>query len=257
MSRIPTDERHREILSLVRLRGYVSNEELAQRLQVAVQTIRRDVNHLAGAGLVTRHHGGAGLVSSIENIAYTERQILNRREKEAIGQLAARDIPDNSSLFINIGTTTEAFARALLRHRALRVITNNLHVAAILSPQADFRVVIAGGSVRAHDGGITGPTATAMIDQYRADYGVIGISGIEEDGTLLDFDLDEIDLAQAIMRNARRIFLLADHTKFARRPMGRVGNLSHIHALFTDRAPPPAIRALLDAHQVALHIAEP
>ncbi|ACI53253.1 transcriptional regulator, DeoR family [Gluconacetobacter diazotrophicus PA1 5] len=256
MAGVPTEERHREILSLVRTRGYVSNEDLAQRLRVAVQTIRRDVNHLAGCGLLTRHHGGAGLVSSIENIAYAERQILNRREKEAIGQVAAREIPDNSSLFINIGTTTEAFARALRHHRALRIITNNLHVASTLAPQSDFRVVIAGGTVRSHDGGITGPTATALIDQYRADFGVIGISGIEEDGTLLDFDLDEIDLAQAIMRNARTIFLLADHTKFGRRPMGRVGHLSDVQALFTDRAPPPAVRAILDAHRVALHIAE-
>ncbi|GBQ99037.1 DeoR/GlpR family transcriptional regulator [Gluconacetobacter liquefaciens] len=255
MAGVPSEERYREILSLVRARGYVANEELAQRLRVAVQTIRRDVNHLAGIGQLARHHGGAGLVSSIENIAYAERQILNRREKEAIGQIAAREIPDHSSLFINIGTTTEAFARALRHRQGLRVITNNLHVASTLAPESSFRVVVAGGTVRSHDGGITGPTATAMIDQYRADFGVIGISGIEEDGTLLDFDLDEIDLARAIMRNARTVFLLADHTKFGRRPMGRVGHLSDVHALFTDRPPPPSVRAVLEQHQIALHIA--
>ncbi|RFP07874.1 DeoR family transcriptional regulator [Komagataeibacter xylinus] len=247
------EERHHEIITLVRTQGYVSNEELAQRLNVAVQTIRRDVNLLARRGLVARHHGGAG--QQVENIAYPERQVLNRRAKEAIGHLAARQIPDNSSLFVSIGTTTEAFAKALRRHKALRVITNNLHVATPLSAQTDFQVIVTGGLVRFYDGGITRSTASTFIEQYRTDFAVIGISGIEEDGTLLDFDADEISVAQAMMRNARRVYLLADQTKFGRRPMGRLGHLSHVHGFFTDRQPSERICALLREHDVELHIA--
>jgi len=252
---VSAEERHREITALVRTQGYVSNEELAQRLDVAVQTIRRDVNMLARRGLVARHHGGAGLASSVENIAYSERQVLNRRAKEAIGHLAARHIPDNSSLFVSIGTTTEAFAKALRRHKALRVITNNLHVASPLSAQTDFQVIVTGGLVRFYDGGITGSTASTFIEQYRTDFAVIGISGIEEDGTLLDFDADEISVTQAMMRNARRVYLLADQTKFGRRPMGRLGHLSHVHGFFTDRQPSENITAMLREHGVELHVA--
>lgn len=242
------------IVELVRTRGYVSNEELARLFDVTVQTIRRDVNRLAEEGSVARHHGGAGLASSIENIAYTERQVLNRAEKQAIARLAAAAIPDHSSLFINIGTTTEAFARALRGHAGLQVITNNLQVASLLWPQPGFKVVLAGGTVRHQDGGILGQPACDMIDGFRADYGVIGISGIDEDGTLLDFDIDEIRIARAIMRNARQTFLLADHTKFGRRPMGRMGHLSEIDGLFTDRAPPAPVAAMLEERQIACYV---
>lgn len=247
--------RHAEIVGLVRARGYVANEELARLLAVTVQTIRRDVNQLAEAGRLARHHGGAGLASSIENIAYTERQVLNRPEKQAIARLAAAAIPDHSSLFINIGTTTEAFAQALRGHAGLQVITNNLQVASLLWPQPGFKVVLAGGTVRPQDGGILGQPACDLIDGFRADYGVIGISGIDEDGALLDFDVDEIRIARAIMRNARQSFLLADHTKFGRRPMGRMGHIGEIDALFTDRPPPPGVAAILADRQIACHVA--
>ncbi|MCP1231682.1 DeoR/GlpR family DNA-binding transcription regulator [Acetobacter indonesiensis] len=249
-------ERRARILQFVQQQGYAANEDLAKALNVTVQTVRRDVNSMAADGIVARHHGGASAISAAENIAYSDRQILNLKQKEAIGQDAAAAIPDGASLFINIGTTTEAFARSLRTHRALRVITNNIHVATLLAPAPDCNLVITGGTVRLRDGGIVGPAAAAMIEQYRADFGVIGISGIDEDGTLLDFDVDEIAAAQAIIRNARTVFLLADHTKFKRRPMARVGHISEISAFFTDQQPPATIKAILQKAGVALHVIE-
>jgi DeoR family glycerol-3-phosphate regulon repressor len=257
MSGSKVETRHQHILSLIHQRGYASNDDLARQLGVTVQTIRRDVNLLAEEGLVTRHHGGAGLVSNVENIAYTERQVLNLPEKEAIAGIVAAEIPSRSSLFINIGTTTEAVARALVRHEDLRVITNNLNVATLLARETRFQVVVTGGTVRSHDGGITGQSACDMLGEFRADYGIIGISGIDEDGSMLDFDYDEVRAARAIMRNSRQVYLVATHAKFGRRPLVRLGHLSEITALFTDREPPPGIRRVLVEHGVRLHIAEP
>ena len=256
MSGSKVEARHQHILSLIHQRGYASNDELARQLGVTVQTIRRDVNFLAEEGLVTRHHGGAGLVSSVENIAYTERQVLNLPEKTAIAAIVAAEIPNRSSLFINIGTTTEAVARALTGHEDLRVITNNLNVAALLARETRFQVIITGGTVRSHDGGITGQSVCDMLGEFRADYGIIGISGIDEDGSLLDFDYDEVRAARAIMRNSRQVYLVVTHAKFGRRPLVRLGHLSEISAMFTDRPPPPAIRQLLSEHGIRLHIAE-
>lgn len=248
--------RRRQIVTLVHARGYMSNEDLAQQLGVAVQTIRRDVNVLADQGHLARHHGGASPPSTVENIAYDERQILNPRAKDAIGRCAAALVPNRSSLFINIGTTTESFARALGEHRDLRIITNNLHVAATLSGRADFRTVIAGGTIRPQDGGIIGAGAIESLSAFRAEFGIIGISGIEEDGTLLDFDLDEIQCARTIIRHSRRVMLLADHTKFSRHPMGRVGDLSDIDDFITDRTPSADFQARMAAANVTLHIAK-
>ncbi|GBQ25359.1 glycerol-3-phosphate regulon repressor [Tanticharoenia sakaeratensis NBRC 103193] len=249
--------RLREIVSMVRTRGYLSNEDLARHFGVAVQTIRRDVNRLADEGHVMRHHGGAGLPSSVENIAYGERQVRNRLEKAAIGRCAAGLITPDAALFINIGTTTEAFAASLGQCPRLRVITNNLHVAATLAPRPDYQVVIAGGTVRSHDGGIVGSSATENLSAFRADFGVIGISGIDEDGSLLDFDVEEIHCARMIMRNSQRVLLLADHTKWQRRAMGCVGHIRDVHDFITDRDPPPGARAMLAQCRTRIHIAPP
>ena len=97
--------------------------------------------------------------STIENIAYGQRQSLNAEGKRRIARALARDIPNGCSLILNIGTTTEAIAKALLHHRGLRVITNNLNVAAILSDNPDCEVIVAGGVVRTRDGGIVGEAA--------------------------------------------------------------------------------------------------
>jgi DeoR family glycerol-3-phosphate regulon repressor len=247
--------RHTHIEKLVKERGFVTIPALAEQMRVTEQTVRRDLAQLAGAGRITRFHGGAGLASSIQNIEYSDRKVLNIREKQHIARLVAQQIPANSSLFINIGTTTEAVARALLHHEGLRFITNNLNVAALIAASSAHKVIVTGGVVRNREGGIIGQSACDMIDQFSVDFGIIGISGIDTDGTLLDYDYDEVRAAQAIMRNARKVFLVADHTKFARRPMVRLGSVTQVSALFTDQPPPPGIRELLSSSGVALYVA--
>ena len=125
--------RQQQILELVRERGYVSIEEMATLFVVTPQTIRRDINQLAEANLLRRYHGGAAYDSSVENTAYAMRADQMRDEKQRIGEAIAAQIPDHASLFINIGTTTESIARALLNHSHLKIITNNLKVEPIFS----------------------------------------------------------------------------------------------------------------------------
>lgn len=249
-------QRQEAIVDLVRRQGYASIEQLTEHFTVTPQTIRRDLNALAEEGLIRRIHGGAGLESSTVNTAYSTRKTLNLDAKQRIATLLARHIPDGSSLFINIGTSNEVVAEALLEHRDLEVITNNLNVAAILQHKEDFNVIIAGGQVRSRDGGIIGEATIDFINQFKVDYGIIGISGIDEDGSLLEFDYQEVRVAQAIIRNSRQVYLAADHSKFHRNPSVRQGNVSQIGALFTDRRPPQAICQLMGSHDVTLHIAD-
>jgi Transcriptional regulators of sugar metabolism len=249
------ERRRNEIVILVRQKGFVTIEALARQFNVTVQTIRRDLNEMSEEGRLVRYRGGAGAPSSVENIDYSKRQVTNYGEKERIARLVAEHVPDNSSLFLNIGTTTEAVARALINHSGLRVITNNLNVATILTQNTDFSVIITGGSIRNRDGGIIGQVSCDIIEQFRVDYGIIGISGIDNDGTLLDFDYDEVKAAQAILKTSRQTFLVTDHSKFSRRPMVRMGSITDIDALFTDQPPPSSIRSLLASYDVGLYIA--
>ncbi|BBO76712.1 DeoR/GlpR family transcriptional regulator [Desulfosarcina widdelii] len=251
----PVRKRHARIRKMVQAQGFVTIEALANAFAVTPQTIRRDINTLSEKGLLCRHHGGAAMLTSTENVAYNERKVLCFREKQKIAQLLARQIPDNSSLFINIGTTTEAIAHALGNHKRLRVITNNLNVASIMSVNENFEVIVAGGLVRHRDQGIIGEATIDFINQFKVDYGIIGISGIDIDGTLLDFDYREVRAARAIIDNSRSVFLAADHTKFGRNAMVRLGNIAEIDGLFTDRQPPAGLAEIIAATEVDLHVA--
>ncbi|UUX97759.1 DeoR/GlpR family DNA-binding transcription regulator [Aquabacterium sp. J223] len=221
-------------------------EALAERFGVTLQTVRRDVKLLADAGLLARYHGGVRLPgSTTENIAYRQRQQLQADAKRRIARAIAQRVPEGCSLILNIGTTTEAVAHELMQHRGLRVITNNLNVAALLSDNRDCEVIVAGGVVRARDRGIVGEATVDFIRQFRVDIGLIGISGIEADGTLRDFDYREVSVAKAILAQSREVWLAADHSKFNRPAMVELGRLSQVDLLFTDQAPPASFDALL------------
>ena len=228
--------RQQKTLELVRERGYISIEELAQYFDVTPQTIRRDINQLADEGLLRRYHGGAAHDSSVENTEYTMRVGYMLEEKLRIAEAVAAAVPDHASLFINIGTTTESIAHALLNHTGLKIITNNLNVAKILSTKEDFEVLIASGRVRP-DGGVIGQATADFFKQFKADYALIGISGIDEDGTLLDFDFQEVCVSQEILSSARQVFLAADSSKFGRNAMIRLGSLKQVDSIFTDQQP--------------------
>jgi len=256
MEAMAANPRQLELLNLVRTQGSAKVEELAQELKVTLQTVRRDVQRLADEGLLARFHGGVRVPSSTtENLAHRQREALNAPGKARIVRAIAHAIPNDCSLILNIGTTTEAVARALLHHTGLRVITNNLNVASILSANTHCEVIVVGGVVRARDKGIVGEAAVDFIRQFKVDIAVIGISGIEADGTMRDYDYREVKVSQTIIEHARNTWLAADVSKFNRPAMVEVGHLSQIDCLFTDAPPPAPFAALLEQAQVRCEVA--
>lgn len=250
--------RQLKLIDAVRARGAVTVEQLADELAVTLQTVRRDIQRLADAGTLTRFHGGVRIPSSTtENIAHTQRQSLNAEGKARIARAIASQVPNQCSLLLNIGTTTEAIAEALTHHTGLRIITNNLNVAAILSRNESFEVIVAGGVVRSRDRGVVGEAAADFIRQFKVDIALIGISGIETDGTLRDYDLREVRITQTILKQAREVWLAADTTKFNRPAMVEVAALSAISRLFTDQVPPDPFPALLEDAGVRLDVCLP
>jgi len=244
--------RQGEILEIAKSEGRVLVEDLAQRFAVTPQTIRKDLNDLCEGRVLNRVHGGAIFPSGTENVKYEARRSIAAPEKQAIGRAAAGLIPSNSSLFINIGTTTEAVGEALLDHHELMVITNNINVANRLRIFPSIEVVIAGGVVRGSDGGIVGEAAVDFIRQFKVDYAVIGASAIDADGALLDFDFREVKVAQAIIANARHVILVSDSTKFERTAPVRIGHLSQVHTFITDKCPLESLRTICDENDVRL-----
>jgi DeoR family glycerol-3-phosphate regulon repressor len=219
---------------------------------VTPQTIRRDLNELGDARLAARVHGGAMIASGVENVAYEARKLVAQPQKQLIGQAAANLIPNSSSIFINIGTTTEEVARALAGHRGLLVVTTNLHVAVELYRHPEIEVIVCGGAVRRSDGGVLGQSALQMIRQFRVDLAIIGTSAIDEDGSLLDFDIREAQISRAIIEHARRVILVADNSKFARTAPVLVAHISDIDIFVTDKVPSAAVTELCLRHGVEL-----
>lgn len=249
-------ERQNDILAAARKQGRVSVDSLAASFAVTPQTIRRDLSELCHRGLLARVHGGAMPANSVSNVGYEDRRHLFAGEKALIGEAAAEQIPENSSLIINIGTTTEQVARALYNHRDLIVITNNLNVINILNGSPEKELILAGGVVRQSDGGIVGEAAVEFIQQFRVDCAVIGASALDEDGAVLDYDYREVLVARAIIANARRIILVADHQKFERSAPVRICDLSQIDMFVTDQPPPARFLEACAANEVKVVVAE-
>ncbi|MEO0544441.1 MAG: DeoR/GlpR family DNA-binding transcription regulator [Pseudomonadota bacterium] len=246
--------RKNDILALLREEGKATVDYLAERFGVTVQTVRRDLTELEQEGRVSRVHGGATLRGGITNIEYDERRELNAPEKERIGKLVAGHIPSNTSLFINIGTTTEAVARALLDHENLTVVTNNMNVANILAGNPSCEVMVSGGTLRRSDGGLVGDLATQMIEQFKVDIAIIGASALDEDGDLLDFDLREVGVSKSIIRHARRVFLVTDISKFERTAPVRIASLSDVDAVFIDKPVPGDLAQRCNDWGTAVHV---
>jgi DeoR family glycerol-3-phosphate regulon repressor len=250
-------ERQTEILQRARQAGRVEVEALAGAFDVTTQTIRRDLNELSQIGLLARVHGGAVVSTRVANVAYAERRSVAAPEKQAIGAAAAAMIPNGCSIILNIGTTTEEVARALVDKNDLVVITNNLNVVSILSGTPRKEIILTGGVVRQSDGAIVGDEAVEFIRRFRADYAIVGCSGIDEDGAIMDFDLREVAVSRAIFENARRSILVCDRLKFERTAPVRICSVSDVHAVVTDARPPDAFAEACARAGVPVEIALP
>ena len=248
--------RQSEILELARSEGRVVVEGLAQRFNVALQTIRRDLAELADAGYVDRIHGGALARTGVANLGYAQRRRMNEAAKAAIGRTCAAAIPDNSSIILNLGTTTEAVARELLGHRNITIVTNNMNVANILLANPSCDIMVAGGALRRSDGGLVGDLTAEFFQQFKVDYAVIGASALDPDGDLLDFDLAEVRVSRTIIGQARQTFLVCDASKLGRSAPVLLGSLSELDALFTDRPLSAPLTRLCTEWGTAVHVAE-
>lgn len=230
--------RQSEILEIARTEGRVIVEDLAQRFDVTLQTIRRDLTELSEAGFLDRVHGGAVARTGVVNIGYEQRRRMNEGAKAAIAKACAAEIPDNSSLILNLGTTTEAVAHELLHHQNITVVTNNMNVANILLANPSCEIMVAGGALRRSDGGLVGDLTTQFFEQFKVDFAIVGTSALDHDGDMLDFDLVEVRVSRAILRQARRSFLVTDHSKLGRSAPARIASLSEIDTVFTDQPLP-------------------
>ncbi|MBY6136975.1 DeoR/GlpR family DNA-binding transcription regulator [Leisingera sp. XS_AS12] len=230
--------RQNEIIALLNQQDRVEVEDLAQRFGVSLQTVRADLRDLSARGALSRVHGGAVRISSAASQDYADRRRLNAGGKQAMATLAAELIPDNCSISLNIGTSTEQVARALSGHRGLTILSNNINIINMMMGGQAKDLILAGGTVRQSDGAIVGEDAVAFIARYKVDFAVIGASALDADGAVMDHDPREVSVARAILKNARQRVLVCDGSKFERSAPVRICDLSDLDVVITDRPVP-------------------
>ena len=145
--------------------------------------------------------------------------------------------------------------REIVTYRGLLVVTNNINVVEIMRSNPTTTLMLAGGKVRNEDGGVVGELTANYIGRFKMDHAVIGVSALEEDGTLLDFDNEEVGVAQAIIENSRSIILVADSSKFERSAPVRIGNVSQVDYVVTDKQPPSAFISHCESHGIEIVVA--
>ncbi len=208
---------HREVELLETLRsfgGTARTTGLAEALQVSEETVRRTIKALAKTGAVRRVHGGVYLVNAEASKPVSSRLSQRAPEKLQIAATAAKLVPNGSCLFLDVGSTTAHVAQSLRQHRDLTVVTNGLLAAQSLVGQTENRVFLAGGELRDVEGGAFGAEALDYVNRFNIDIAVLSIDGIDERGGFLLAGSQEAGLARVVAQAARRVMVVADHTKF-------------------------------------------
>lgn len=248
------EKRQQFILDRVARDGAVGIAALAAALRVSRETVRRDLNALSDRQLLTKTHGGALAKASAEP-TLSARIDVNAAGKRRIAQAAAKLVDDGASLIVDCGSTTQALAHALSAHRRLTIYTNDLRVAGTLARRNGNVVHLLGGQVLEHEDATSGWETVTQVAQYRVDIAFVGVSAIDDDGTLTDYQRAGAELRSRMIGAARLPVLLADRTKFGQSRPVAVANLDRVRQLITDAAPPPRARRRLEALGVKVQVA--
>ena len=230
--------------------GFAALGELAELCGVSEQTIRRDLMKLSREGRIVRLRGGGGNIS--QDSPFEVRRNNNVEGKKIIGSLLASLIPNRATMFTGGGTTLECAARYLAHKEGLFVLTANLHVALALQQCRHSTILVPHGRLQKGTHALLGDTIRECIARYRMDFCLISTAAVSPSGTFFEFDSDIAATIAAMRQNARHTILAADHSKFLRNGVVRVGNLSDIDTLVTDVRPPAQMCSLLEQANVRL-----
>jgi DeoR/GlpR family transcriptional regulator of sugar metabolism len=232
---IPTPERQRQILSLLKRQGRLSVAEIVAQFSISEATARRDLESLASKGQVQRVHGG---VISVEQappeLPVLERKSEQAEEKARIGRAAADLVADKETVFLGSGTTVLEVARNLRNHKDLTVITNSLPVVNMLAGTKEITVISLGGMLRYSELSFIGHITEQALAEIHADKVIMATRGVSLEHGLTNDYLQETLTDRAIIKSGREVIIVADHTKVNRVSTVLLAPLNNMHTFVTD-----------------------
>lgn len=248
-------ERRNQIVQMLDAQNTVSNAELMEKFNISIETVRRDLAYLEKRGLLERVYGGAARKSFISSEpAYENRREECLAEKLAISTEAEKIIFPDDTVFFDLGTTVSEIAKRLDETKKITAFTNSLRTAITLSEKG-CRVIIPGGELRNGEFAVSGSVAEENMTNFNVDKVFIGVGGITKDG-ITDFIVSEARLRKKIIKNAGKVIVVADHTKFGIRAMCNVCRIKDIDILITDEKAPVDILKSYEKQGINVIIAQ-
>jgi DeoR/GlpR family transcriptional regulator of sugar metabolism len=235
-------ERLEQIAHFIKTHQHVRVSELSKHFGVSEPTIRRDLQRLEEMGQVRREHGGASsLKSSLPEEPVVQRVTERVEEKQRIGERAAQLVQDGETIFLGSGTTTQEVARYLHGKKQLTVITNALNIANQLAQDEEITLIVTGGVVRHSEASMIGYIVEQSLKELRADKVIISMRAVSVEEGLTNSNPLETLTDRVIIRFAREVILVADHSKFGHASSGFVAPITAVHKLITDEKTSPEI----------------
>ena len=245
-------ERRQRVMEMLTRDGKVYVGKLAEAFRVTEETIRRDLEKLERKKLLQRSYGGAVLAEATsEDISFARRSGQNQESKLRIADAAHPLIHAGDTIMVDSSTTCQMLLSRLAKTPNITVITNSIRLMYDFR-SSDFRMICTGGNFRASSCSLTGPAATRMLAGYHADYTIISCKALDLAKGLMESNESESEVKEVMMRQARSVILLADHSKFDKTALVRFGDIRALSYLVVDREPSEEWKRFLDEHDVKL-----
>ncbi|GAA3589597.1 DeoR/GlpR family DNA-binding transcription regulator [Streptomyces chartreusis] len=258
------EQRRALILDEVRRRGGVRVNELTRKLGVSDMTVRRDLDALARQGVLEKVHGGAVPVveASTHEPGFEAKSGLELTAKEDIARAAAELVAPGSAIALSGGTTTFALAHQLVDVPDLTVVTNSVRVADVFhaaqrttGPRQGAATVVLTGGVRTPSDSLVGPVADQAIAALHFDVLFLGVHGISVEAGLSTPNLAEAETNRRLVQSARRVVVVADHTKWGVVGLSSFAALEQVDTLVTDAGLESGARSEVSEHLRRLVVA--
>ena len=228
------EERRYKIQELLAKKRRVLVNEIAKSFGISKVTIRKDLEILERRGILTRVHGGAILnQSSITDLALTEKERINPKLKERIAQKAETMIDTGDVIILDSGSTTTYIAKRIKYKKDFTIITNALNIASELAA-SEIELILVGGILREKSFSLVGPLADEGLRNLTADKLFLGVDGIHFDFGLTTPNMLEAKVNQLMIKAASKVILVADSSKFGRRSLGVISDISSVDVVITD-----------------------
>jgi len=228
-------ERQRKILQEVKNKRAVKIFELSQLFNVSEMTIRRDLEKLDSEGLLQRAYGGAlAIEKMVLEPTFQEKDSVNVEEKQIIGIAAASMINEGDTVFLSTGTTTMQIIKNLVNKKNITVMTNSLNNAFELSRLSGIRLLVVGGELRERSYAVVGPWTKQNLQGLYVDKLFLGVNGFSIKHGLTTPNLEEAEICQLMIKIAREVIVVADHSKFESVAFAQIADIDCVNRLITD-----------------------